>query len=200
MPRVVASDDPRIRLLIEEALETGQTVIFPTDTIYGIGGNPWDERTLSRVRTLKQRAEGQPFTLHLPTVESISRYAQIPNERIRTMVHRLLPGPYTLLLEATPDAPPSAVQDGSIGIRVPGHPLFRDIMKELDRPLFGTSVNVHGQPPLSDINQIIDRFNTVDLVIIGETGTRASAIIDLTAVPPILVRGEASKDLLELPR
>ncbi|HHK67484.1 MAG TPA: hypothetical protein ENJ47_03670 [Candidatus Acetothermia bacterium] len=76
-PQVIPYDDPQVTALVEEALETGKTLIFPTDTVYGIGGNPWDERTLERVRGLKRRPADRPFTLHLPTTATIERYARL---------------------------------------------------------------------------------------------------------------------------
>ncbi len=167
----------------------GQTLIFPTDTVYGIGGNPWDRRCLERVRAIKQRPPDQPFTLHMPTCSSLERYVKL-DECLRKMIRRLLPGPYTLLLPAAAGAPASAVLDGKIGIRVPDHPFFASTLTSLDRPIFGTSVNRRGQPPLGDIDAIIDRFASVDLIITGPVGAGPSAILDATVRPSRLVRGD----------
>ncbi len=195
MPRVLPHDHPEIDSAVGEALETGQTIVFPTDTIYGIGGNPWDERSLERVRSLKDRPVDQPFALLLSAREAIEQFAAI-DRRLRGLVDRLLPGPYTLLLPAVAGAPSPAVRGGTIGIRVPDHPFFRRTMARLDRPLFGTSVNRHGEPPLVDIDRIIDRFAGVDLIVSGPTGTGPSTILDLTEDPPRLVRGEIPSELL----
>lgn len=194
MPIVLPHEHPDACRQVEAALETGQTIIFPTDTIYGIGGNPWDERTLQRVRTLKNRSADQPFTLHLTSVDAIQRYAHV-EDRIWTVVRRLLPGPYTVLLPASPAAPSSSTLRGSVGIRVPKHPFFSRVISRLDRPLFGTSINRHGEPPLTDINEIIDRFASVDLILVGPVGGAASSIIDLTVDPPQAVRGSLPEAL-----
>ena len=194
MPIVLPYDDPDARQHVEAALETGQTIIFPTDTIYGIGGNPWDERTLQRVRTLKNRSADQPFTLHLPSVDAIRRYAQVEDKQWTTL-RQLLPGPYTVLLPALPATPSSSTLRGSVGIRVPKHPFFSNVIFELDRPLFGTSINRHGEPPLADINEIIDRFASVDLILVGPVSGTASSIIDLTVDPPRAVRGSLPEAL-----
>ncbi len=194
MPRVLPHDHPEIGSAVGAALETGQTIVFPTDTIYGIGGNPWDERSLDRVRSLKGRPAGRPFALLLPAREAIERFAAL-DRRLRGLVDRLLPGPYTLLLPAAPGAPPSAVREAVVGIRVPDHPFFRRTMARLDRPLFGTSVNRHGEPPLVDVDRIIDRFPGVDLIVSGPTGTRPSTILDLSEDPPRAVRGELPREL-----
>lgn len=196
-PRIVPLNDPSLSRSIEAALETGQTIVFPTDTVYGIGGNPWDEGVLDRVCRLKNRPQGRPFTLHLPTAAGIERFARL-DEAARSAIARLLPGPYTLLLHASSAAPPSAVQDGVIGIRVPDHPLFRGTLADLDRPLFGTSANRSGEPAITEIDEIIERFNSVDLIILGRVGTGESAILDLTVEPPRLVRGSLPHERLDL--
>jgi L-threonylcarbamoyladenylate synthase len=197
MPRVLPHDDPEILSAVDEALETGKTIVFPTDTIYGIGGNPWDERSLERVRALKDRPAGQPFALLLPTRTSIERHASL-DERLRDLIARLLPGPYTVLLPAAARAPSSSVREGKIGVRVPAHPFFQRTLARLDRPLFGTSVNRHGEPPLVDIDEIIDRVAAVDLIVAGPTGMIPSTILDLTRRPVRLVRGELPEELQSL--
>lgn len=197
MPRVLPHDDPETPSAVDAVLETGQTIVFPTDTIYGIGGNPWDERSLERVRTLKDRPVDQPFALLLTTRASIERYTAL-DERLRELIAHLLPGPYTLLLPGAPECPSSAARDGKIGIRVPQHPFFQRTLARLDRPLFGTSVNRRGEPPLVDIDEIIDRFAAVDLIVTGPTGMTPSTILDLTTRPLRLVRGELPRELQSL--
>ena len=195
--RVIPFDDPEVPVLVEEALETGKTLIFPTDTVYGIGGNPWDERTLERVRSMKGRKAGRPFTLHLPTVATIERYARLDG-RLREVIARYLPGPYTLLLPASTGAPPSAVKEGRVGIRVPDHPFFSEVIARLDRPLFGTSVNRTGEDPINDVAEIIERFSKVDLIITGPVEGSPSAIVDATVDPPRIVgRGSTPGERLE---
>jgi len=192
---VVKETDERLQGMIATLLETGGTLIFPTDTVYGIGGSPWDERALAQVRRMKGRADSQPFTLHLPSIEAIERFARV-DERVRRVLTRFLPGPITFILSASDDAPPSAVSKGKVGIRVPAHPFFGSIMRKLDRPLFGTSVNRAGEEPLSSIDMMIEQFSGVDLLIEGNAGTGVpSGIIDLTTDPPHALRGELPEDL-----
>ena len=196
MARVVSHDDPSLARVLDEALETGWTVIFPTDTIYGIGGNPWDQRTLGRVRTLKNRPADQPFTLHLATIEGIAPYAELTPPLIETIA-KLLPGPYTLILPAGPGAPVSAVSGRGVGVRVPHHPLFAVTLAVLDRPLFGTSINEHGRPPLTEIDDIISRYGSaVDLIVSGPTTSEPSSIIDLCGEHPRAVRGTLPPSLV----
>lgn len=194
MPIVLSYDHPDTISAVHIALEMGQTLIFPTDTVYGIGGNPWDERTLTHVRRLKARSLDQPFTLHLWSTEPVDDFADC-TPQLRTLIRKLLPGPYTLLLPAGSRAPSSAVADGKIGIRVPAHPFF---VTSLRRPVFATSVNRHGEPPLNDVGDIIESFSEVDLIITGDVSGETSAILDLTQQPYRVLRGALSEAELRL--
>src|SRR5512137_1797545 len=186
-PTVLRDDDPRAPTAILEALESGLVVVFPTDTIYGIGGNPWDDAVVAKVRALKGRGTDQPFTLHVASVAELDRYAVIP-DRLRPTVNGLLPGPYTLVLTARREAPPCSVLAGTVGARVPRHRFFASVLPA-GRALFGTSVNAHGEAPLREVDAMIDRFPSVDLVIVGAVSGAPSDILDLTAVPPRALRG-----------
>ena len=194
IPTVLSYDHPETAAAVNMALEIGQTIVFPTDTVYGIGGNPWDERTLNHVRRLKERTPEQPFTLHLCCVSEIEKYI-VPQPSVMRTIEQLLPGPYTLLLPASPNAPSSTILEGKIGIRVPNHPFFSSILK---RPIFATSVNRHNAPPLNDVSEIIESFSEVDLIITGEVAGVSSAIIDLTEVPYRAIRGALSEDAKRL--
>jgi len=185
IPTVLSYDHPETAAAVDMALETGRTIIFPTDTVYGIGGNPWDERTLNHVRRLKERTPEQPFTLHLYCVSEIEKYI-VPEPALMRMIDQLLPGPYTLLLPASANAPSSTILEGKIGIRVPNHPFFGSIVK---RPVFATSVNRRNAPPLNDVSEIIESFSEVDLIVTGDVAGVSSTILDLTTRPVTLIRG-----------
>ena len=189
-PLIFSDSAPQLPRVVEEVIEVGGVLIFPTDTIYGIGGNPWDERAIARVQRMKQRPADRPFAVLLPALHAVERFARL-DARTLPILERFLPGPYTFLLAAADRAPSSAVKDGKIGVRIPDHPFFDTVMRSLGRPLFGTSVNRSGEPPLESIDEIIERFGNVDLIVEGTTALSgiASAIIDLTVDPPQAVRG-----------
>jgi len=193
-PLILHDDDARAAGALHDALESGQTIIFPTDTIYGMGGNPWDDGVVGRIRVLKGRSPDQPFTLHLATVEEVSRFAEIRGSALAAIRH-LLPGPYTVILPALPAAPACSVSPLGVGIRVPRHPFFSSVVASLARPLFGTSVNEHGEEPLRDVDAMIDRFPSVDLVILGVVSGTPSDIIDLTSAAPRALRGRLPASL-----
>ena len=194
-PLVLPDDSPELPVVLQELLETGGILIFPTDTVYGIGGSPWDEGALSRVADLKGRSAKGPFTLHLPRLEAIGRFAQL-DPRTTSILEHFLPGPYTFLLPARSGVPACAVKDGKVGVRVPDHRFFLEVMAKLDRTLFGTSVNRSGEAPLVDLEKIIERFSGVDLIVSGRIKTGIpSAVIDITIDPPKLLRGELPEEL-----
>ncbi len=190
-PLIFSDSDPQLPRAVEEVIEAGGVLIFPTDTIYGIGGNPWDEQAIARVQKMKQRPADRPFALLLSALDAMERFARL-DERSRAILERFLPGPYTFLLSAAEGAPRSAVKAGKVGVRIPDHPFFGTVMRSLGRPLFGTSVNRSGEPPLESVEAIIERFGNVDLIVEGTTAPSGivSAIIDLTVDPPQALRGE----------
>lgn len=194
--RVVPMDDPRLIVWLGEILSRAGLVAFPTDTIYGLGGDPWNERAVARARGLKGRGSEQPFTLHLAAPGEVATVAAL-DSRTREILQRYLPGPYTFLLLASEGAPLSAVREGKVGVRVPDHPFFSGVLCRLGSPLFGTSVNRAGEPPLQRPEEILRAFPELDLVVSALTtgaGT-PSAIVDLTVDPPRAVRGELPKGL-----
>jgi len=189
-PVIFYDSDPQLPRAVKEVLEVGGVLIFPTDTIYGIGGNPWDEQAVARVQRMKRRPADRPFALLLSALDAMERFACL-DARTLPILERFLPGPYTFLLPAADRAPSSAVKDGKVGVRVPDHPFFSIVMRSLGRPLFGTSVNRSDEPPLENIDAIIERFGNVDLIVEGTTppSGMSSAIIDVTVDPPQAVRG-----------
>jgi len=181
--------DPRLPGALSDLLETGGVLIFPTDTVYGLGGNPWDERAVDRVRRMKGRAADQPFALLLPSRSAIERVATL-DPRMRRAIECTLPGPVTLLLPAAPGAPAVGIREGKIGVRVPAHPFFSETVHALGGMLFGTSVNRSGESPLLCLETMIEAFPGVDLIVEAAAGSgRPSAIIDLTVEPPRALRG-----------
>ena len=194
IPQLIRSDDPKITDAIRDALAGGGVIVFPSDTVYGIGGNAWDDRSVAKARRLKHRPADQPFALHLAAIDRVEPFARLES-RQRRWIERLLPGPYTLLLVADA-APTCSVKDGRVGVRVPDHPFFSRVMAEVGIPLFGSSVNRSGEPPLVGIDEMIEQFPDVDLVVedaVKKTKPQeqpsASAVLDLTAEPPVALRG-----------
>ncbi|MFQ6117508.1 MAG: L-threonylcarbamoyladenylate synthase, partial [Candidatus Bipolaricaulia bacterium] len=132
--------------LIAEVVSRGGLIVFPTETVYGLGCAAQDREAIARLYRLKRREREKPLALHLGRVEDLFKYALV-GERERRWIERLLPGPYTLILRAARDAPPVAVRGGKVGARVPASAAFQRIAAAAGVLLAGTSANRSGEPP-----------------------------------------------------
>ncbi len=189
------SDPDRQR--IHRTVQSDGVIVFPTDTIYGLGCDAFNADAIDRIYQLKNRPSDQPLSVHLKAVRDLPRYARL-DDRQWARTERLLPGPYTVLLSAASDAPTSCISsDGKIGLRVPDSPAYRAVAEAADGPLVGTSVNRSGQPSLNDIESIRAEFDAdVDLIVATDAplSGAGSSVIDLTQEPPVALRGQLPSD------
>ena len=186
---------------IRDVFKKDTLMVFPTDTVYGLGGNALDESVVSRVYRVKQRSEDKPLTLHLFSKEEVFKYVLDISEKQKNWIDKLLPGPYTVILPANSEAPEVSVsREQKVGIRVPDSDSFRNLEKNIDFPLVGTSVNKSGEPPMTDFDRIVEEFGgIVDLFIESEEemSGESSTVLDLTFDPPKTIRGDFSFQELE---
>ncbi len=112
--------------LTAEVIGKGGLILFPTETVYGLGCAAQNQKAIERLYRLKGRERGKPLALHLGSIEALFRYVII-GERERRWIERLLPGPYTLVLKASEAAPPVAVSGGKVGVRIPRSWAFREV-------------------------------------------------------------------------
>lgn len=184
---------------LKEEFSKGRIIIFPTDTIYGVGGDAYNQWAVDRIYKIKRRDKEQPIALLLSEVREIKSFCQGVTPRQRKWLEKLLPGPFTVLLHAKSSAPQASVsKEGKIGLRVPDSESFRKINRALGYPLIGTSVNISGHPPLIDMEDIIEQFSEkVDLIIQTDEAmtNRPSSVIDLTGSRPKALRGSLPKRL-----
>jgi len=130
---------------IRDVLRGGGLVVYPTDTAYGLGADPFQEKAIDRLFTTKSRPRDQPLSIAVADVPEIFRFGE-PTPIAEAFCAKNLPGPYTVVLRATPQAPrPIVSKDGQIALRIPGHPIPRLLSKAIG-PITSTSANRHGQP------------------------------------------------------
>jgi L-threonylcarbamoyladenylate synthase len=185
---------------IQRAVLGGELLIFPTDTIYGLGCHAFNESALQRIYRLKGRDPQRPLSTHLCSVSEIERFCEPLTGKQRGWITQLLPGPYTVILKASKQAPKASVNpDGKVGLRVPNNRTFRMLSESARVPLVGTSVNRSGEPALTDIEQIVEQFSDlVDLIISTDEpmSYQSSTVIDLSESTPKVLRGALPPDLL----
>ncbi|MDZ7640614.1 MAG: L-threonylcarbamoyladenylate synthase [Desulfurivibrio sp.] len=134
-------DNPQPRLIkrVVEALRQGAVICYPTDTVYGIGCDIFNQKAVKRIYQLKRRPLGQPFSFICADLKDISNYAHVSNTGYRVM-RKSLPGPYTFVLPATKLVPKIMMsKQKTVGIRVPDNRICLELVAGLGNPILTTS-------------------------------------------------------------
>jgi L-threonylcarbamoyladenylate synthase len=186
-------------ILAAELFHSGKVFIYPTDTIYGLGGNPFDELVVKRIAEIKGRDEKKQFIWLLSDFENVMNYTEIVFENHLEFLQKIWPAPVTVILNLNERTKKIANQE-TAAIRIPQNDFCLKLLKEISRPLISTSVNRSGNEVLNQIEYIIRDFSQdVDVIIFSsQTQEKASStIIDLTSEEPRLIR-EGSIKFVEL--
>lgn len=187
--------NPQGRLIrrVVEALKEGGVIAYPTDTVYGFGCSLYNPKGIERIHKIKRSAKNRPFSFICADLKDISLYAKVSNYAYKTM-KRLLPGPYTFILEGTKLVPKIMLtRRHTAGIRVPNHPISLALVRELGHPIISTSASLANGEVLYDPAEIEKKVGKLlDLVIDGGIlVSEPSSVIDLTEeVPKILRKGK----------
>lgn len=173
----ILKTDPNAASVTAAALQETKLVIIPTDTIYGFSGVMG--KTAHLIAQAKGRDEGKPFISLIASPADVYRYTDTV---IPDYLYSCWPGPLTLILPFK--------KGGTQAFRCPGDGWLRSLIAETGEPLYSTSVNYAGQPPMHDIAAICTAFEQTVAVIVdaGQLNGEPSTIVDLTAVQPRLIR------------
>jgi tRNA threonylcarbamoyl adenosine modification protein (Sua5/YciO/YrdC/YwlC family) len=159
---------PRLIKKAIDVLRGGGVIIYPTDTVYGLGCDLFNKRGIEKIYEIKKRAKKQPLSFVCADLKDISRYAIVSDFAYKTM-RRFLPGPYTFILPASRLVPKIILpKRQTTGIRVPDHPICMALVQELGQPIISTSVKTDDGELLNDPFLIREKFgHCVDLIIDG---------------------------------
>ena len=178
---------------VVEVLRNGGLVIYPTDTVYGLGCDITNSRALEKLAKIKNvKLEKANFSFVCSSLSNISDYVRQIDTSTFKILKRALPGPYTFILPGNNDLPKDFRKKKTVGIRVPDNTIAIQIVEMLGNPIVSTSI--HDEDEVieysTDPELIFEKWqNKVDLVIDGGYGENvASTIIDLTGHEPIIVR------------
>jgi len=151
-----------------ETLKNGGIVIYPTDTVYGMGCDLFNKRGIEMIYAIQRRNRKQPLSFVCANLKDISRYARVSNDAYKIM-RRLLPGPYTFILEASRLVPKIILpKRQTTGIRIPDNRICQALVAELGSPVISTSVKDETGELLSDPRVIEELFGKrVDMIIDG---------------------------------
>jgi tRNA threonylcarbamoyl adenosine modification protein (Sua5/YciO/YrdC/YwlC family) len=179
-------DNPQQRLIrrVSEVLDKGGLIAYPTDTFYGIGCDLYNKKGIQLIYRLKNRPLEKPFSLVCESLKGISLYGQVSNYAYKTM-KRLLPGPYTFILEGTRLVPKIMLtKRKSVGIRVPNNKICLAIVRTLGRPVISTSAGYN------DPQSIKEAYGSyLDIVIDGGVLYQSpSSVVSLIGDVPVVIR------------
>ena len=193
-------DNPQERNIktVVECLRNGGVIIYPTDTIYGIGCDIYNTDAINRIARIKNvDAKKAQFSFICSDLSHLSDYAKSVDTPIFRLLKAALPGPYTFILEASKQVPKLLkTKKDTVGIRVPANKICHNIVKELGHPLMSASLPMDGDIEyFTDPELMQDRFEKlVDIVIDGGIGNVLySTIIDCTTGKPTLIREGAGE-------
>jgi L-threonylcarbamoyladenylate synthase len=142
-----------------EALRSGEVVVYPTETFYGMGADALSPAALDRLFSLKGREPGKPVALIAADARSAFELAREVPETARRLAEAFWPGPLTLVLPARDNLPePLIGPDGGVGVRVSSHPVARALAAGLGRPITATSANLAGGQPATTLGEARDAF------------------------------------------
>jgi L-threonylcarbamoyladenylate synthase len=164
-----------------DAIRHGQLVVYPTETVYGLGANALDADAVERVYAAKNRNREKPVSMAVPDLETATEYTQ-PTERERAFIERFLPGPVTVVVERTGMVPDVLTAGRNrVGIRIPDHDLARSMLESAS-PVTATSANVSGNPSAQSVAGVDQRVREYATVVLdgGETPGGGSTVVDVT--------------------
>jgi L-threonylcarbamoyladenylate synthase len=185
--------------LIGEAIEImagGGVILYPTDTVYGLGANIFNNDAVERIYEIKKRDQSKPLSVLVQNTESLELIADL-NRSSREIINKWLPGPFTFILNKKNVVSPYVSASSKVGVRIPDYKIARALASLF--PITTTSANLTNECTLSNPQDILKQIgNDIDLVIdVGDLGdAKPSTVIDLSSSKPTLVRnGFDSKDM-----
>lgn len=184
--------DPAAIQAAVDAIRLGDLVVFPTETVYGLACDALNEAAITRLIEAKGRKTGHPLPLQVAGVEGLSTVALDVPDAARRLAERFWPGPLTIIVpknELVSDMVSGGL--GSVGVRVPDHPVALALLREVGTPIVATSANLTGHDPPTTAAAAVSELGASVAVVLDsgpcEIGT-ASTVVDTTVEPPRIVR------------
>ncbi|MFA9397706.1 MAG: L-threonylcarbamoyladenylate synthase [Clostridiaceae bacterium] len=177
-------------------------VVFPTETVYGLGANALEEEAVKKIFIAKGRPQDNPLIVHISDFDMLNICAKDINEVAFKIMEKFFPGPITLILNKSDKIPKvTSANLDTIGVRMPSNKIARALIKKAGVPIAAPSANISGRPSPTDVERCIEDLDTrVDLIIGGgmcEVGLE-STIVDLTVTPPCILRpGKITLEMLK---
>ena len=168
-------------------------ILYPTDTIYGLGVDATDPTAIRALKELKGRPEDKHISIAVSDVAMMQEYAEV-TPLAKKLIKAFLPGKLTIVLKPRNLPVELGVESGEIGIRIPNHPAPLALIRELGKPIPATSANVSGMPSLPAVSDILKQFggkaSLITRVINGGIlpPSEPSTVVDARGVGPVIIR------------
>lgn len=181
---IISIKENRLKAIkkMREAIEQGKIVIYPTDTVYGIGGNALDKKIVNKVYKIKKRNKKNPLSIIVKNLDMAKEYCKITAGEKRKL-KKYLPGPYTILLKRNrKKIPVAGNMVKRLAIRIPDYSFIQRVMEDMEVPIVTTSANISGQKSPILIDEIPKEvLDAVDIVFDGGRTKydHPSTIVDL---------------------
>lgn len=183
-------------------IKNGGLVLFPTETVYGLGANGLDEEAVRKIYLAKGRKSDNPLILHICDIEMLGQIAQNVSDIEFNLMNAFWPGPFTIILNKT-DIVPSVVSGGlnTVGVRMPSNEIARNLIKYSGVPIAAPSANISGKPSGTNIEDIFSEFaEKVDYIIDGgdcSIGLESTVVRVIDGIPHILRPGKITAEEIE---
>lgn len=165
-----------------DIIKQGGVIVYPTDTIYGLGANLYDKHAMQKILRIKNQKSNKPLSFILTDLKDIATYANVQDFAYKIM-RKVTPGSYTFVLNATKEVPKLLLHNRkTVGIRIPNAPLALMLVEELGHPLLSTSVPQGEEGYHTDPEDIAEKYgNEIDLILdAGVLFNNPSTIVDFT--------------------
>tara|TARA_B100000029_G_scaffold219645_1_gene217349 strand:- start:60 stop:659 length:600 start_codon:yes stop_codon:yes gene_type:complete len=194
---IVSCDEKGIERIVI-AYENGEIIAFPTDTVYGLGCNPFNNESTSKIFELKNRDGGKKFPILGVTKKELERIVEF-NPEAEKIAESYWPGQVTLLLPIRKEIANKIENNGKLAVRVPGNECVLSILKRC-RLIVGTSANISGEKSIFDSNEVKIKLPKVDVLLDGGkiVSSGESTIVDFVNGELKIIReGSVSKENIE---
>lgn len=179
--------------IIEAAacLHRGLPVVFPTDTVYGVGVMPFDEAAIERLYALKGRPADKGIPILLSDPIHLERVARMVPPVAQSLIERFWPGPLTLIVPRVPGLPELISPNDTIAVRIPDHEVARALIREAGGAVATSSANLSGQEPAHTGEAAMAALQGLVAAVLDDgpsPGSRPSTIVDCTSMQPVVLR------------
>ena len=185
--------------VVGKIIKNGGLVLFPTETVYGLGANGLDENAVKKIYKAKGREQDNPLILHVSNFDMVSKIAKNITDIEYTLMKTFWPGPFTIILDRT-EIVPDIVTAGldTVGVRMPSGKIAKELISYAGVPIAAPSANISGRPSGTNISDIFEELSDkVDYIVDGgecEVGLESTVVRVIDGIPNILRPGKISPE------